>query len=67
MGNKRYAIAEIHGNYNALIQVLKKAKFNYDKDKLIVVGDVCDGYNESYEVVEELLKIKNLVFIISLG
>jgi len=64
MKNKRYAIADIHGNNKALVQVLKRAKFDYDKDELIVVGDVCDGYNESYEAVEELLKIKNLIFTI---
>lgn len=61
---KRYAIADIHGNHKALKQVLKESNFDYNKDELIIVGDVCDGYNDSYEVVEELLKIKNKVFII---
>ncbi len=61
---KRYVIGDIHGNYKALKQVLKRSKFNYKKDKLIIIGDVVDGYNCSYEVVEELLKIKNKVFII---
>ncbi len=61
---KRYVVGDIHGNYNALKQVLKKAKFDYSKDELIIIGDVVDGYNCSYEVVEELLKIKNKVFII---
>lgn len=64
MEHTRYAVADTHGNYKALIQVLRKAKFDYHKDELIVIGDVCDGYNETYKVVEELLKIKNLVFII---
>lgn len=61
---KRYAVSDIHGNFKALKQVLKESKFDYDKDELIVVGDVCDGYNDSYEVVEEVLKIKNCIFII---
>ena len=61
---KRYAISDIHGNYKALIQVLEKSLFDYNEDLLIVVGDVVDGFNGSYQVVEELLKIKNLVFII---
>lgn len=64
MKHKRYAVSDIHGNHKLLKQVLKESKFNYEKDELIVVGDVCDGYNESYEVVEELLKIKNMTFII---
>ena len=61
---KRYAVSDIHGNLKALKQVLDISKFDYQEDLLIVLGDVCDGYNESYEVVEELLKIKNCVFII---
>lgn len=60
---KRFCIADPHGNYKALKQVLEKSKFDYKKDMLIVLGDVCDGYKDTYKVVEELLKIKNLVFI----
>ena len=44
--------------------MLGESKFDYDKDELIVVGDVVDGYSGSYEIVEELLKIKNLTYII---
>ncbi len=62
--NKRYAVSDVHGNHKALKQVLKESKFNYDKDELIIVGDIVDGYNCSYECVEEILKIKNTVFII---
>ena len=61
---KKYVIADIHGNYKALKQVLKKSKFNYKKDFLIILGDVVDGYSCSFEVVEELIKIKNKIFII---
>lgn len=61
---KRYVIGDIHGNYKALTQVLRKSLFSYEEDMLIVIGDVVDGYSCSYQVVEELLKIKNLIFII---
>jgi len=61
---KRYVIGDIHGNYKSLKQVLKNSKFNYKKDLLIILGDIVDGFNESYEVVEELLKIKNKIFIL---
>ena len=60
----RYTVGDIHGNYKALKQVLKKSKFNYEKDNLIIIGDVVDGYSCSFEAVEELLKIKNKVFIL---
>lgn len=61
---KRYAIGDLHGNYKALMQVLKKSKFDYKKDQLIILGDVVDGYSYSYEVVKELTKIKNKIFVI---
>lgn len=61
---RRFVIGDIHGNHRVLIQVLKKAKFDYDKDFLIIIGDVVDGYNSSFQVVEELIKVKNKVFII---
>ncbi len=61
---RRWVLGDIHSNYKALKQVLKRGKFDYKKDLLIVIGDENDGYCEAYEVVEELLKIKNLVFII---
>ena len=61
---ERYTIGDIHGRVKALKQVLKKVKFNYNNDKLIVLGDVADGGYNTYQVVEELLKIKNLIYII---
>ena len=61
---KRYVLGDIHGNFKALKQVLKRSKFDYEKDELIIIGDVVDGYSCSFEVVEELLKIKNKVFIL---
>lgn len=57
-------MGDIHGRHKALKEVLKKSNFDYKKDKLIVLGDVADGGYNTYEVVEELLKIKNLIYII---
>lgn len=54
---------DIHGAHKALIQVLERSNFDYDKDTLIQLGDICDGWPEVYECVEELLKIKNLISI----
>lgn len=52
-------LGDVHGGHKALIQVLERSNFNYEEDLLIQLGDVVDGYSESYEVVEELLKIQN--------
>jgi len=61
---RQFVIGDIHGRFEALKQVLKKADFNYEDDLLIVLGDVADGGYNTAQVVEELLKIKHLVYII---
>ena len=58
-----YIIADIHGNYEALIKCLESVNFNYKNDRLIQLGDVVDRGNDSFMVVETLLKIKNLIAI----
>jgi serine/threonine protein phosphatase 1 len=60
----RYCIGDIHGRVDALKEVLTKAKFDYDNDMLIVLGDVVDGGEQSKQVIDELLKIKNIIYII---
>jgi serine/threonine protein phosphatase 1 len=59
-----FALGDIHGRIEALMEVLEASSFDYDNDKLIVLGDIADGGYNTYEVVEELLKIKNLIFIL---
>lgn len=61
--NKTFAIGDIHGNYRGLLQCLERSGFNNKEDTLISLGDVVDGHSQSFEVVEELLKIKNLIAI----
>lgn len=66
MGNEEQrlmAVGDIHGRIEALKEVLEMGKFDYEKDKLIILGDVVDGGEDTYEVVEELLKIKHKVFV----
>lgn len=56
---KNYALGDIHGNYLALIDVLKKSSFNYEIDTLYFLGDLADGHNQPSECLNELMKIKN--------
>lgn len=58
-----YTIGDIHGEVDKLKGLLKLINFDYENDRLIQLGDVVDRGSSSYEVVEELLKIKNLVAI----
>ena len=56
-------IGDIHGRYEALLEVLQKSKFNYSEDTLINLGDENDGGKDTKKVVDELLKIKHLITI----
>ncbi len=58
---KRFVIGDIHGRIEALKEVLNNSKFDYEKDKLIIIGDVVDGGYDTFQVIEELLKIKNKI------
>ena len=49
-------IGDIHGGYKALIEVLEIAKVTL-KDRLIFLGDLVDGWSESYEVVDYLIEL----------
>jgi len=61
---RRFVIGDIHGRVVALKEVLTLSNFNYKDDLLVLLGDVVDGGYNTYEVVEELLKIDNIVFVI---
>lgn len=60
---KTFVCGDIHGNHKGLVQALERSGFDYEKDTLISLGDIVDGFSESFECVEELLKIKNLIAI----
>lgn len=48
-------IGDIHGAYRALVQCFDRSGFNRKADKLIILGDICDGYPEVKECIDELL------------
>jgi len=56
-------IGDIHGAGLALVQVLERCGFDYENDMLITIGDIVDGWEDSYMCVEELLKIPNRIDI----
>ena len=62
--SRTFVLGDIHGAFRALKQCLETADFDYEKDRLIALGDVCDGWPETKACIDELLKIKNLIFIL---
>lgn len=61
---KTFVIGDIHGAYRALRQCLDRSGFDYDSDILISLGDVADGWPDTNTCITELLRIKNLVYIL---
>ncbi|MDX1629949.1 MAG: metallophosphoesterase [Fulvivirga sp.] len=61
---RKFVMGDIHGAYKALKQCLERSGFDYDQDELIFLGDVCDGWPETNQSIEELLKIKKLTFVL---
>src|SRR5688572_1825197 len=59
-----YVMGDIHGAFRAFKQCLERAEFNYESDKLICLGDVADGWPDTKQCIDELLKIKNLIYIL---
>ena len=59
-----FVIGDIHGAFKALKQCLLKSDFNYEEDMLICLGDVCDGWPQTKECINELLYIKYLTMIL---
>ncbi len=65
MKKRTIVIGDIHGGYKALTQLLERVEITTD-DTLIFLGDLVDGWSESYEVVEYLLELEsthNCMFI----
>ncbi len=60
---RTFVIGDIHGAYPALKQCLDISEFDYYSDRLICLGDVCDGWPQVKESVDELLKIRHLIYI----
>ena len=51
-----FVCGDIHGCYDELMQELNKVLFNFDKDLLVAVGDLCDRGPNSSEVIRLLDK-----------
>lgn len=62
--NRTFVVGDIHGAARALLQCLERSGFDRQQDRLICLGDVCDGWPETKEAIDELLTIKNLIYLL---
>lgn len=49
-------VGDIHGGFKALKQVLERAELTIE-DKIIFLGDYCDGWGETFELVDYLITL----------
>jgi len=59
-------IGDIHGGLRAFIQCLEKCSYDSGLDKLIFLGDYVDGWSESAELIDYLIKLEYEAFIKSI-
>lgn len=56
---RTFVIGDIHGSYQALVQCLQRSGFDHDRDRLVILGDVCDRKIWVRQSIDELLKIRH--------
>ena len=56
-----YVIGDVQGCYSELQSLVKKIKFNPNKDKIIFAGDLVNRGNQSLEVMEFCMKYKGSI------
>jgi serine/threonine protein phosphatase 1 len=61
---KTFVMGDIHGAYKAFMQCLERSGFDSAKDRLIVLGDVCDVYPEVRQCIDALIALKHCDYII---
>lgn len=57
-------LGDIHGSHRALVQVLERANVDRERDRVVFLGDVADGWPETRQCIDELLTLKRLTYIL---
>jgi serine/threonine protein phosphatase 1 len=61
---RTFVVGDIHGAARALKQVLERSHFDTERDRLICLGDVCDGWPDVKATFDLLLSVKHLVYLL---
>lgn len=61
---RRYVLGDLHGNYKALKEVIRKSRIDKEKDELYFLGDLADTYPEPEKCLHELLSFQNFYPVI---
>lgn len=58
----KYVMSDIHGQYYKFMEMLDKINFD-DNDELYILGDVMDRGEKSLEIIDHIMKSKNIYMI----
>jgi len=61
---RKLVIGDVHGGFRAMMQVLLRAGFNEQEDRLIGLGDYVDGWPDSYEVIKYLVSLPDFTGVL---
>jgi serine/threonine protein phosphatase 1 len=62
--SRTLVFTDVHGAARALEQVLERARFDPGADRLVCLGDVCDGWPEVDRCIDLLLDVPDLTLIL---
>jgi len=60
---RTFVVGYIHGACKALKQVLDRSHFDPETDRLISLGDICDGWSQTKETIDFLLALPHRILI----
>lgn len=60
---REFVIGDIHGQYKKLKEVLRLAEVDFEKDRVIQLGDIVDRGPDPFGCIDLLKEIKKVVFI----
>jgi len=61
--SRTFVIGNIHGRVEALREVLSLSGYVDGRDRLIILGDVCDRGLNTRQAIDRLLSLKDIVLI----
>ena len=64
MSARLLVLGDVHGAARALEQVLERSRFDPARDRLICLGDICDGWPEVDRCFDLLLPVDRLTLIL---
>lgn len=63
MARYTYVISDIHGQYDALMEMVKKIDFGYD-DEMYIIGDLIDRGDKSIECIKWVMEQDNILTLL---